>query len=92
MQTFHFEMLVRNEFVEIFQIYYWAVPSILFFTRKRLLRNCPCVGTTFWIVPFSTFLKLSVPLTKMNLLTFLSSLVFPAEMGDLEMGFLTPLQ
>ena len=58
MQTFHLEMLAGNEF-EIFQIYHRAVLSILLFARKMLLRNCPIVGTTFWIAPFSSVSKTS---------------------------------
>ena len=34
-------------------------PPSFFSTTKRLLRNCPCLGTTFWIAHFSNIPKSS---------------------------------
>ena len=48
MQTFHFEMLLGNEFVEIFQIYHWAVPSILFFYREEVAQKLSFLDSYFF--------------------------------------------
>ena len=48
MQTFHFEMLLGNEFVEIFQIYHWAVPSILFFYMEEVAQKLPFLDSYFF--------------------------------------------
>ena len=44
MHTFHFEMLVGNEFVKIFKIYHWVVPSIIFFYEEEVARKFPLFG------------------------------------------------
>ena len=44
MYIFYFKMLVENEFVEIFQIYYWAVPFIFFFYKEEFAQKLPLCG------------------------------------------------
>ena len=67
------------------------LPS-LFSGRKGLLRNCFCVGITFEQLLSPTFPKFPALLMNFVILTFLSNLVFSPEMGDLQVGFRTPLQ
>ena len=67
-------------------------PPFLFSTKKRLLRNCPYVGTISWIAPFSNISKISCSTNGNCSFDILSILVFSPQMGDLQMGFRTPLQ
>ena len=36
MQTLHFEVLVRHELIQVFQVYYWSVPTISLLHEKKI--------------------------------------------------------
>ena len=62
--------------------------SLYFFLQGR---GCLEIAIV-WVLLSPTFPELPVPIIKTALLTFLSSLVFSPEIGDLQTGFCTPLQ
>ena len=87
MQTFHFEILIGNKFVDIFLIYYWTIPSIPSFYKEKAFQT----GATFWIAPFSNISKTSYYTNENCSFDIFWSLFFSPEVGKLQMGFSTPL-